>query len=87
VAWKKLAPRNQTLLQLRYIEGLTVDQLDKMYQVSRATVARWLVKARSELFDETCRALTARLGLNAGEFRSLIRLMGSRLDLTLKSIL
>lgn len=87
MAWTELTPRNQTLLQLRYIEGLTIDQLDKMYQVSRATVARWLVKARNELFDETGRALTARLGLNVGEFRSLIRLMGSRLDLTLKSIL
>jgi RNA polymerase sigma-70 factor (ECF subfamily) len=74
-----LPVRDQTLLKLHHLQGLTVDDLAPSYQVHRATVARWLGDARGRLRQ----ALTAELvaaGVEVGEIEAVISLELSQLE-------
>jgi RNA polymerase sigma-70 factor (ECF subfamily) len=48
-ALRALEPRQRTLLQLRYRDGLELSELGERFTVHRATVQRWLAQATSEL--------------------------------------
>ena len=61
---------------LRYqVEGLTADQVGRLYNVHRVTVARWLSKIRSTLFERTREQLGRRLNLEGSEADSILRLV------------
>jgi RNA polymerase sigma-70 factor (ECF subfamily) len=55
--------------------------------VHRATAARWLTRAREDLFDGTVAELSQRLNLPAPEIDSVIRIIGSQLDASVTRIL
>jgi RNA polymerase sigma-70 factor (ECF subfamily) len=40
----QLAPRDRTLLRLHFCHGMTIDALGSLYDVHRATAARWLTR-------------------------------------------
>ncbi len=82
-----LSSRDQNLLRQQVLDGLSIDELGKLYQVHRATAARWLEQARAALLAETRRILTGRMGLTAGECDSLLRIAPQELDLTISRIL
>ena len=69
------------------IEGLAAETIGRMYQAHRATVARWIARAQKEVMVATRRALERELGLGRAEVDSLIRVVQSRLDLSLGSFL
>ena len=66
---------------------LGIDHIGKVYDVHRATAARWLTRARESLFEMTRSHLRAELGLDDDEFQSLVRLVRSRLDVSVCRIL
>lgn len=44
-ALRALEPRERTLLRQHYIDGLTIDELGRLYGAHRATAARWVARA------------------------------------------
>ena len=86
-ALDELTPRERTLLGMHFLEGVPTLRLAPMYRVHRTTVARWIETAQQSLLDGTRRQLVARLQLSAEECESLIALLRSRLDVTLRTIL
>lgn len=82
-----LSPRQRTLLRLHHLDGLTVDELARIYAVHRATAARWVAAARDALFEETRVRLHGRLGLDESTFVSVVRLVQSQLVASLRRLL
>ena len=85
-AVQRLAIRDRQLLRLHYLDRLTMIQIAKLYGSHRTTIARWLDEAQSALLTATRTVLTERLGLNASECDSMLRLMRSRIDLSVRSL-
>jgi RNA polymerase sigma-70 factor (ECF subfamily) len=79
-----LSDRKRTVLRQYYIDGLTIDQLAALYKVDRATTARWVISARSAVLEGTRERLRATLGANNEEVESILRLVRSDLDLSLR---
>lgn len=82
-----LAHEQRNLLRLHYLHGLTIDQLGALARVHRATAARRIARAREQLLAGIRQRLRLKLGLDAGEFEELIRLVESRIDLSFDRLL
>jgi len=80
-AVRALPADERNALRLHVAEGLSGEQIAALYGVHRATAARWIVRAREGIADQTRQLLQARLGLPASELESLVRLCQSRLDI------
>jgi RNA polymerase sigma-70 factor (ECF subfamily) len=83
----ELPPRDRLLLKYHYIDGFSIDRIGAMYDVHRATAARWLGSAREALSGRTHRMLCDQLGLTSSQLRSVARLVESQLDLSLRRLL
>lgn len=81
-----LEPRERNVLRLHYLRGVNIDGIGRAYRVHRATVARWLVRIQKQIAESVRRELrqNGRM-LEDGEFRELIHLLQSRLDVALTS--
>jgi RNA polymerase sigma-70 factor (ECF subfamily) len=75
------------VLRLHLVDGLNIDRIGALYGAHRATAARWIAATRRELLEGTRARLAARLRLGAGEVDSLLRLLCSQLDLSLRGAL
>jgi RNA polymerase sigma-70 factor (ECF subfamily) len=82
-----LEPRQRNFLRLKYLDGLSIDQLGALYGVHRSTAARWVVGAQEALLQETRRLLTERLRLTRSQLDSVLRLISSQLDVSLSRLL
>lgn len=82
-----LQPRERTLLRLQLLDGLSIDQVARIFGVHRATAARWLVKARRRVSDEVQRRLSEKLRVSPDEIEAIARAFERRLDLSLSRIL
>jgi RNA polymerase sigma-70 factor (ECF subfamily) len=82
-----LPVRERTLLRLHYAEGLSAEQLGALHRVHRATTTRWLAQARELLLDELRRRLVESLRVDRSEISSLVRLLRSQLELSLRQAL
>ena len=83
----ELSERERNLLRLHLLGGVTLDQLADMYSVHRATVVRWLAKARQRVFSDTRRRLSSKLKMSPDEFESLMQMIRSRLDVSISRVL
>jgi RNA polymerase sigma-70 factor, ECF subfamily len=83
----QLAPRERTFLRHASVDSLTLDQIAATYQIHRATVARILASARKKLLDATRTNVIAELGITPDEIDSAIRMLDSKLDLSLSRVL
>mgnify|MGYP001593441765 CR=1 FL=1 len=86
-AARALSSRERNLLRLHLLDGVGLEPLAAMYRVHRATVVRWLAAARDALLAQTRKGLRARLHIDAGELDSLMGLIGSRLDASVRRLL
>jgi len=86
-AFAALSPRARTLLRLYVSDRLTLKQLGVVYEVSHATIARWLAAARDDLVTEMRKALSERVALSSGEYESVVALVRSQLDMQLHELL
>jgi RNA polymerase sigma-70 factor (ECF subfamily) len=82
-----LAPETRLLLKLHYLDRLSMDEVGKVLGVHRLTVLRRLERARQELSEGTKERLLAELRLAPPEVESLLRLIQSRLDVSLTAAL
>jgi RNA polymerase sigma-70 factor (ECF subfamily) len=79
-----LTPRQRNVLRQHHLDGLSIDQLAVLYRVHRATAARWAASARQALLDGTRDRLADRLALAPDDLDSIIRLVRSQLDVSLR---
>jgi RNA polymerase sigma-70 factor (ECF subfamily) len=82
-----LDPEDRAVLRYRFVDGLTLDQLATVLGVHRATAARWLARLREELLRGTRRRLCDELGLDRAQFDSLVGLVRSNLEITIRGLL
>ena len=79
-----LTTRERNILRHQVLDGLTLDQIGAVYNVHRATVARWNARLRERLLKQTRRALLARLHTTGSELESIMRLIQSHLDVSIR---
>ncbi len=79
-ALRALPQDERNALRLNVAEGLNIEQIGALYGVHRATVARWIARAKEGIADNTRRLLAERLRMPAQEIESLVRMCQSRLD-------
>ncbi|HEU4535220.1 MAG TPA: hypothetical protein VFS00_13925, partial [Polyangiaceae bacterium] len=82
-----LSGAERALLRQHALDGLSIDKLAALYKIHRATAARRVEAARRAALEQTRRALGRRLRLEADELDSVMRLIESRLDVTLSPLL
>lgn len=77
-ALERLDAQQRNVLRLHFSEGLNIEAIGKAYGVHRATVARWIVRARGQILSDVRERLIAPgSGLCASEFDCLARLIRS----------
>jgi RNA polymerase sigma-70 factor (ECF subfamily) len=85
-AFGLLSPRERNVIRRYFGEGLSIDELGVLYDVHRATAARWVGKAGSALVKKTRELLRRRLGTSPAEISSILRLLHSQLEATLRAV-
>ena len=83
-ALAELPRRERNVLRHHLLDGLNIDQIGALYNVHRATAARWISRARETLLASTRRSLMQRLKVNKGEFESIMRLIQSHFDVSVQ---
>jgi RNA polymerase sigma-70 factor (ECF subfamily) len=79
---EQLGARERTLLRYQLVDGLNIDEIGAIYQVHRATAARWMVKVRDELVERTHSRLAVMLKIDTDEVPSVVRLVQSQLEVS-----
>jgi RNA polymerase sigma-70 factor (ECF subfamily) len=83
-ALESLLPRERTLLKQQIVDGLGIDELGALYQVHRATAARWVQSAREKLLLRTRRTFMINARISSDECESIMRMVRSQLDMSLQ---
>ncbi len=84
---QELSPREKTLLRMHFLDRLNIDEMGTVFRVHRATVARWLVALRRQLFERLCERLSLQLKASASSVASLARLVRSDVELSIQRLL
>jgi RNA polymerase sigma-70 factor (ECF subfamily) len=82
-----LPEQERALIKLSVIDELGIDELCKLYDVHRATVARWIVRLKQEIFESAVAILRKQLRLDTEGFDSLFRAVRSQLDFSLGGLI
>lgn len=82
-ALDSLEARERTLLKQQIVDGLGIDELGALYEVHRATAARWVSAAREKLLARTRRTFMLRARISSDECASIMRMVRSQLDVSL----
>ena len=83
-ALDSLSDREKNLLRQNVVDGLSIDDLAGLYRAHRATVARWLSAAREALLRRTRRQFMQYARIDGDECDSIMRLVHSQLDGTIR---
>lgn len=86
-AFAALSPRDRNLIRFYYVDRLPLQRIGAVYDVHHTTVMRWITAAQRSVLEQTRALLIARLRLSAEECDSLLRLVNSQLELTLRSLI
>jgi RNA polymerase sigma-70 factor (ECF subfamily) len=86
-ALEALTDHDRSLLRYVVLDGFTVDQLGVLLGVHRATAARRVARIRESILERTRSGLATALGIADAELDSVIRLVSSRVDVSLDRIL
>jgi RNA polymerase sigma-70 factor (ECF subfamily) len=78
-----LSSEQRTLLKLHYRDGLTMEELGRMFQVNRSTIFRRLGACSAALLDGIRDRLGAELGVSTQELHSLAAALRSDLEVSL----
>lgn len=87
VAFRQLSPRARNLLRMHVLDGLSIDQIGAFYRTHRTTAFRWLEAARDDLSQGIRNTLGAKLGVGSRELDSMLGLIRSQLDVSLRTLL
>lgn len=84
---RSLPARERLLLQYEVVDGLNRDEIAELFGVHPSSISRWLAKARSTIRVAVRLHMSERLEVSAGQLDSLMRLIESRLDVSLRGAL
>jgi RNA polymerase sigma-70 factor (ECF subfamily) len=73
-SFRALSTQQRNLLRQYFLDGLTIDMLAGLHKVHRATAARWVSAARSELVEKVRARLSRELALSEAGVDELITL-------------
>jgi RNA polymerase sigma-70 factor, ECF subfamily len=79
-----LRPAERNVLRLYFFENLTIDEIGQLYHVHRATAARRVARAQAAFAAHVRRILRSELCVVGAELDSILRLIESRIDLSLR---
>ena len=82
-ALASLESRERSVLRMSLVEGLSIDDIGRVYDVHRATAARWLSSARERLVRDTRARLAARLQVSEAELDEVMGAVQSHLSISL----
>jgi RNA polymerase sigma-70 factor (ECF subfamily) len=82
-----LPEQPRALLRYSVVDGWTIDRIGALYGIHRATAARRVAAAREELGSAIRTELAARLAISLGEVDSIVRLVQSRIEVSLERLL
>lgn len=82
-----LAARTRAVLRLRFVDGLELAQIGRLYQVHEATASRWVSSALDEIGAQTRARMIARLAISDATAASVVRMVHSQLDLSIARLL
>jgi len=78
----QISREERNVLKLHYLSGLSIDDVGAACNVSRATAARWLSKARSRIVQLTYKSFADAAGPNSASPESMLALIKSELGAT-----
>lgn len=79
--------RQRAVLRLRFVEGLELAQIGRLYRVHESTASRWISGALEDIGTATREALVARLAVSDATADSVVRMVQSQLDLSIGRLL
>jgi len=82
-----LSSPERNLLRHHYIDKLSIDRIGAIYRIHRMTAARRLTAIREKLVESTRHRLAEHLKLDTAELASVLRLVQSDADVTLRRLL
>lgn len=85
-AARALDAEERNVLREHYAGKLGIDQLAAVHGIHRATAARRFASAREAVLRRTRQILTERLRLSHGELESVVRLVESRMHVTVERV-
>jgi len=83
----QLCARDRTILRLHRVGGLTLARIAGMLAVDESTVSRWEKRARQAIVADTNTALGKNLGIAPADLPSVVRLVASRVDVSVARLL
>lgn len=86
-ALEDLEPGERNLLRQRLVFGLRVEQMAALFRIHPATVKRRIARARERIATQTQRHLLESLRVEPGELESILRLIHSRMDVSVGRLL
>jgi RNA polymerase sigma-70 factor (ECF subfamily) len=84
---EKLPRRSKTILRMHYIDGLNIEAIGAVYQVHRATVARWLIAIREEVLVGLRERFAISARATSADLRSLFFALQGELHVSLNRVL
>jgi len=82
-----LGDRARAVLRLRFVDGLELAQIGRLYRVHESTASRWISGALDDVAAATRKHLVSRLAVTPGTADSVARMVQSGLDLSIARLL
>ena len=86
-ALAQLSASDRAMLRLCFLDELGMEQIGKLYHLSKSAVSRRLSRCRETLLGEVKRRLREELGVGDAELDSIMRMVTSQLHLSLPRLL
>jgi RNA polymerase sigma-70 factor (ECF subfamily) len=85
-AMAALPERQRVALKLQLLDGLTLQQIGRVFQVDASSVSRWIARAKKTVLRHVLRSLGDSLAMPRTELESLVRLIQSQLEISLRGV-
>jgi RNA polymerase sigma-70 factor (ECF subfamily) len=82
-----LSAEDRNVLRLYYLDGLTVEEIARLFQLHKSSVSRRIAKVREAILDETRERLKKQLGVRSSELSGLMGAALSQVDVSLSRFL
>lgn len=86
-ALEVIDPKERTLLRMRFVDGVSTEELGRMFQVHRTTAQRWIEAAQAKIMAAMRARLEADAKMARGEVDSLVREVAQSISLRLSQVL
>jgi RNA polymerase sigma-70 factor (ECF subfamily) len=84
-AIENVHPNDRRLLREHILEEHSIDDLAERHGISRATAARWVIRARDAVAELVRQDLKAKFQMDTPELESVLRLVRSQVDLSVST--